>query len=207
MRALERAVRTPILLRQPGKTRLTEAGLDEATMPGGRTAYEVLVIASVIEREAVKNDILDRKMVQFKRMGGQLGYRYSLSPIIWRDGTEEPPPTFADYTPSAAPGNRAPHRWLTDGSSLYDHFGLGFTLLNFGGVDAVRLVDRATERGIPLEEFIPGENDSSALIEQYVRKAALVRSDHHVVWRGDELPDDVDRLLDVITGHASWAVR
>lgn len=30
-------------------------------------------------REAVRQDILERKLVQFKRMGGQLGYRYSAS--------------------------------------------------------------------------------------------------------------------------------
>ncbi len=158
-------------------------------------------------REAVKNDILEKKMVQFKRMGGQLGYRYSLSPIVWRDGTEEPPPTFADYTPSAAPGNRAPHRWLADGSSLYDHFGQGFTLLNFGGVDVAALFAGAQERGIPLEEFVPDAVDLPGLHEQYARKAALVRSDHHVVWRGDKPPVDIDRLLNIITGHASWAGR
>lgn len=49
-------------------TRLTEAGLDEATMPGGRTAYEVLVIASVIEREAVKNDFEKVSRVVYNRL-------------------------------------------------------------------------------------------------------------------------------------------
>ena len=33
------------------------------------------------------------------------------------------------YVPSAHPGCLAPHLWLADGSSLYDHFGPGFTLL------------------------------------------------------------------------------
>jgi hypothetical protein len=27
------------------------------------------------------------------------------------------------------------------------------------------------------------------------------------VWRGDELPADVEHLLDVITGHVSWSSR
>ncbi|MFJ6651419.1 FAD-dependent monooxygenase [Microbacterium sp. NPDC091313] len=155
-------------------------------------------------RAAVRQDILDRKLVQFKRMGGQLGYRYSLSPIVWRDGTVEPAPTFADFTESAAPGNRAPHRWLADGSSLYDHFGLGFTLLDFAGVDAAALKARAEERGIPFTIWTPTEEDRAVLAPLYERGAALVRSDHHVVWRGDELPDDADHLLDIVTGHASW---
>ncbi|WP_403022711.1 FAD-dependent monooxygenase [Salinibacterium sp. GXW1014] len=154
-------------------------------------------------REAVKQDILDKKLVQFKRMGGQLGYRYSLSPIVVRDGSVEPAPTFADFTESAAPGNRAPHRWLADGSSLYDHFGMGFTLLDFAGADAAALSARAEERGIPFTVWAPGDDDRAVLAPLYERGAALVRSDHHVVWRGDELPADVDRLLDIITGHAS----
>ncbi len=58
-------------------------------------------------------------------MGGQLGYHYTSSPIIARNGADAPPPTFGDYVPTAAPGIRAPHMWLPDGSSLYDHFGSG----------------------------------------------------------------------------------
>ncbi|MGQ4437002.1 MULTISPECIES: FAD-dependent monooxygenase [unclassified Streptomyces] len=158
-------------------------------------------------REAVKTDILERKLVQFKRMGGQLGYRYSSSPVIVRDGTEQPPPAFADYTPSAAPGNRAPHVWLADGSSLYDHLGLGFTLLDLGDRDTSDLFKHAERRGIPLQVFTPADEDREALRALYARDAALVRSDHHVAWRGDELPADVEHLLDVITGHASWSSR
>ncbi|WP_346004601.1 aromatic-ring hydroxylase C-terminal domain-containing protein [Lentzea aerocolonigenes] len=117
-----------------------------------------------------------------------------------------PEPTFADYTPCAAPGYRAPHLWLADGSSLYDHLGLGlgFTLLDFGGVDATELAKRAEERGIPLAVFAPDEGDRESLFALYERRAALVRSDHHVVWRGDELPAEIEHLLDIVTGHASW---
>lgn len=156
-------------------------------------------------REAVKQDILEKKLVQFKRMGGQLGYRYSLSPIVMRDGTKEPAPTFADFTESAAPGNRAPHRWLADGSSLYDHFGLGFTLLNFAGIDATALEKRAKERGVPFTTWVPTAEDREVLAPLYERGAALVRSDHHVVWRGDELPTDIERLIDIVTGFLSWS--
>lgn len=48
--------------------RLTEAGLGEATLSGGRSAYEVLVIASVIEREAVKNDFEKVSRVIYNRL-------------------------------------------------------------------------------------------------------------------------------------------
>jgi hypothetical protein len=35
--------------------------------------------------------------------------------------------------------------------------------------------------------------------------ATIIRPDHHVAWRGDRLPSDVDDLLDAITGSQAWA--
>jgi hypothetical protein len=32
----------------------------------------------------------------------------------------------------------------------------------------------------------------------------MIRSDHHVDWRGDALPDDVEHVLDIVTGHVGW---
>ncbi|WP_309221999.1 FAD-dependent monooxygenase [Aeromicrobium sp. S22] len=156
-------------------------------------------------RAQVGEDIQIQKARQFKRMGGQLGYRYSSSPIIFRDGTDQPAPSFEDYVPSSAPGNRAPHHWLKDGSSLYDHLGNGFTLLVLNDLDAGELVRRAEARGVPLEVLTVEEPDLAELTVLYETGAALIRSDHHVAWRGDALPDDLDRLLDVITGSVSWA--
>ena len=56
--------------------------------------------------------------------------------MIVRDGLDEPDANFEEYNPSASPGNRAPHAWLADGSSLFDHFGLGFTLLVLDDFDS-----------------------------------------------------------------------
>jgi 2-polyprenyl-6-methoxyphenol hydroxylase-like FAD-dependent oxidoreductase len=156
-------------------------------------------------RRQVSEDILKYKTQQFKSMGGQLGYCYTLSPIIVRDGTPAATPDFKNYVPSAKPGNRAPHRWLKDGSSLYDHFGQGFTLLNLGGTDAAGLLDAAKMRHIPIQVFTPDEPDRTALREQYEANAALVRSDHHIAWRGNALPDDLKQMLDIITGNCAWA--
>jgi hypothetical protein len=49
------------------------------------------------------------------------------------------------------------------------------------------------------------EPDLSGLQDLYHANAALIRTDHHVAWRGDQLPSDVDDLLDVITGGKAWA--
>ena len=175
-----------------GARELVRAGIEDDG-PAGDTV-----------RAQVAEDIQTQKSRQFKRMGGQLGYRYSSSPIIVRDGAEEPPPSFEDYVPSAAPGNRAPHHWLKDGSSLYDRLGPGFTLLLLDDIDADPIRRSATARRIPLSLLTLDEPDLTALRRLYGAKAAIIRSDHHVAWRGDRLPDSVDGLLDVITGAKAW---
>jgi hypothetical protein len=57
------------------------------------------------------------------------------------------------YVPSAHPGCLAPHLWLADGSSLYDHFGSGFTILVTDGdaSAADSLAKAAAKKGIPLK--------------------------------------------------------
>ena len=65
-------------------------------------------------------------------LGFHLGYRYEGSPVIWPDGTPEPPLDSATYTQTARPGHRAPHVWLPDGRSTLDLFGRGFVLLRIG---------------------------------------------------------------------------
>ena len=159
--------------------------------------------------EAVRAQVAEainiQKARQFKRMGGQLGYRYSSSPVIVRDGIDEPEASFEDYNPSASPGNRAPHMWLSDGSSLFDHFGQGFTLLDLGDFDSVGVLSAAAQRGIPLERFEPTEPDRSALRELFKAGAAIVRTDHHVAWRGDAAPSDPGAVLNVIVGWGSFS--
>lgn len=178
-----------------GASELVRAGIEEAGPDGDAV------------RAAVAEDIRVEKSRQFKRMGGQLGYRYSSSPIIVRDGSNEPPANFEDYVPSSAPGNRAPHVWFEDGSSLYDHLGKGFTLLVLGDAETEPLEKAAIARDVPLVVLTPDKTDLFALQDLYAEPLTLLRSDHHVAWRGSALPDDVDRLLDVVTGSSTVAHR
>ena len=69
------------------------------------------------------------KTREFKTLGVVLGSRYENSPIVVADGSAPPVEHHANYQPSAHPGCLAPHAWLDDGSSLYDHFGRRFSLL------------------------------------------------------------------------------
>ncbi len=134
--------------------------------------------------------------------GVMLGYRYDQSPIVWPDGTPAPPDDTRHYVQTARPGSRAPHVWLADGRSTLDLFGRGFVLLRLeeNAADASPLVHAAQARGLPLRVVTLDEPE---LRTAYERALVLVRPDGHVAWRGDALPDDPGRLIDVVRGAAS----
>jgi 2-polyprenyl-6-methoxyphenol hydroxylase-like FAD-dependent oxidoreductase len=142
----------------------------------------------------------DAKQREFYTLGVVLGYRYESSPVIVPDGTSPPPQTSRDYVPSSCPGRLAPHAWLADGSSLYDRFGAGFTLLSDGGADEAAAAGAAAQAlGIPLTLLPAPSRDVAAL---YEARHVLIRPDQHVAWRGDA-PADWASVLRQVTGHES----
>ncbi|WP_322966367.1 FAD-dependent monooxygenase [Sphingomonas fuzhouensis] len=153
-------------------------------------------------RQQVSDLIVDKKTQQFRSMGGQLGYSYTKSPIILRDGSATVEPLFRTFTEAAVPGNRAPHRFLRDTSALYDHLGQGFTLLVLGDVDVESWTSAAARRGIPLTIFAPeDEADRAMLLDLYKTPATLIRSDHHIAWHGGR-EGDAGRVLKIASGNA-----
>ena len=150
-------------------------------------------------RREVGEIIEATKLREFRTLGIVLGSRYEDSPIIVSDGSEPPPEHFMLYVPSAHPGCLAPHLWLADDSSLYDHFGDGFTLLVTAG-EARQAADfsaRAAALDIPLTVLAPADRRLPA---RYGARFALIRPDQHVAWRGDALPGDAAGLLAHVTG-------
>jgi 2-polyprenyl-6-methoxyphenol hydroxylase-like FAD-dependent oxidoreductase len=166
---------------------LVRPALEEPGLIGDATRREV---AEIIEATKVR---------EFKTLGIVLGMRYENSPIIVADGSEPPPDHFMLYVPSARPGCLAPHLWLADGSSLYDHFGNGFTLLVTDGDlrEANELLAVAANHNVPLK--IVALSDQR-LKGRYEARFALIRPDQHVGWRGNSLPADKDGLLERLTG-------
>lgn len=152
--------------------------------------------------EAVRKEVADliwrTKQPEFYSLGVVLGYRYVDSPIVVEDENPVPWQKSVDYRPSAAPGSLAPHRWLADGSSLYDHFGHGFTMLVLGS----QAMPQAREAEIQARQFaIPFtifETSDAAVAELYEAPLALIRPDQHVAWRGASVPDG---LMARVTGH------
>ena len=178
---MDEAVRNYAVLSQ----HLVDARLEEDTDEGAAA------------RRAVGARILETKANEFHALGVVLGVHYAGSPLVVGDGTA-PPPFSTTYAPSASPGCLAPHAWLGDGSSLYDHFGPGFTLLKLGEVAGLeRLEAAARERGMPFTVFAPGDARLAGL---YGARLALIRPDQHVAWRGDAPPDDAGGLLDAVRG-------
>lgn len=136
---------------------------------------------------------------EFNIPGVTFGARYDGSPIIASDGTAPPPDRANIYVPTATPGGRAPHAWLSDGRSLYDALGFEFSLLRLGPrpPDAAPFAAAARARGVPLTVIDRREEE---LRDLYAADLALIRPDQIVAWRGDNPPDDPEKLLAAVTG-------
>jgi hypothetical protein len=183
-----------------------ERTIAEAVQNFGQTGSQIVrpdLEAPGVVGEATRREVADlieaTKVREFKTLGIVLGTRYADSPIIVPDGTAPPPDHFMLYVPSAHPGCLAPHLWLSDGSSLYDHFGRGFTLLVTDGDEqsAFNLASASAERNMPLKVLAPA---NARLRQRYEARYALIRPDQHVAWRGDAIPNDCDALLARVTG-------
>ena len=162
---------------------LFRPGLEDDTAQGEATRREVGEI------------IVEAKTPEFYALGVVLGYCYRGSPVIVDDGSGERWTRSRDYEPSASAGCLAPHHWLPDGTSLYDLFGPGFTLL---ALDADARDVAAAERdaavtGIPLRTL---ERSDAALRTLYSAELTLIRPDQHVAWSGSRWPGP-DLLLTV----------
>ncbi|MES2261097.1 MAG: FAD-dependent monooxygenase [Pseudomonadota bacterium] len=184
-RVMDEAVANHALL----GTQLSQPGMEAQDEAGERL------------RSQVGAAIQECKGREFKTLGVVLGYRYDDSPLIVSDGSAPPPPDVLNFTPSACPGSLAPHAWLDDGSSLYDGFGSGYTLLVTGDEDAgdIEQAQRdARELGIPLVALLPR---ADGLADLYQARLALIRPDQHVAWRGNAWPRDGAELLRRVAGH------
>ena len=186
--------RRPIALRNTGMAKELSRGAGKISVDDGLLQDSTAGDAS---RSALGKR-LELSREEFASIGIQLGARYDDSPIIASDGTAPPADNPHVYQPSACPGGRAPHLFLRDRSSLFDHFGTGFSLLHLHGDHDIRVMeDAARARGIPLRMLKVDLPEGRALYESDL---ALIRPDQHVAWRGSSLPADCGALLARVTG-------
>ena len=175
---------------------LFEAGIEDDTAQGEAA------------RARVGQRINAEKLSEFYTLGTILGDRYDDSPVIQGCASAScAPRDFLNYVPSSMPGSRAPHAWLHDGSSLFDHFGPGLTLLALPAADATCLQEAehsADAMNIPLKLL---RSDNPALPRLYLNRLTLIRPDQHIAWTGDVWParEDFD-VLAMATGRASHSI-
>lgn len=157
--------------------------------------------AGEAERQRLRYNVIDHARHEFIIPGIVFGLNYAHSRLIVPDGTPEPDDNAGDYQPCARPGARLPHLWLDDGTSLFDHLGVGFTLLALGPEppEFGELVEEASQQKIPLDVF---ELSHEPAFEYLLAKLVLVGPDGHVFWRGDQLPTDVHQLVSAVRGES-----
>lgn len=143
-------------------------------------------------------DVEQRKTNEM--FGAEMGYRYVDSPIIM-DIPGGPEHLFREYVPTTWPGARLPHVWLNNGTAMQDLIATqGFTLLRLGatradttGLEQALLAHRAPLTVLDVPDQVARDLYGFDLI--------LLRPDMHIVWRGQQPPEDPAQVAAVATGH------
>lgn len=122
-----------------------------------------------------------------KLLGLILGAAYA-DGVLVPDGTAAPQPAdpIADYEPTARPGHRAPHCWVTlEGkrASTLDLFDGRFVLLSPSSGWRATARALARELDVPLAAHVIKDPEWSRLYGVGDRGAVLVRPDGYVAWR------------------------
>jgi 2-polyprenyl-6-methoxyphenol hydroxylase-like FAD-dependent oxidoreductase len=143
-------------------------------------------------RREFGQNLYELNVQQYCCAGLNFGYYYDDSPVMVYDDERAPGYSMGDFTASTVPGCRAPHVWWSEGVSLLDVLGPGYTLLC--APHAVReetsLFEQAMQSAqVPLKVLqAPVE---LALPAAYRHTWHLIRQDSHVVWRGDKLTHEL----------------
>jgi hypothetical protein len=168
-----------------------------------RDAYRPNIEDDTAEGKSVLANLLaiakEEAPKSFRVIGAELGYRYAGSPVIC-DEPGGPEPNIDEYEPTSWPGARLPHVWLEPGAlSVHDRIKDGYTLLRLGKTkaDASGLQRAFGAIGAPFSVF---DIDSDAPRRVYGFDYLMVRPDLHVVWRGNALPQNPDKVARVVTG-------
>ncbi|KAF3998185.1 FAD-dependent monooxygenase [Glaciimonas immobilis] len=155
-------------------------------------------------RKALGQRLLKHVADEFNIPGLQLGVRYS-SAIVAHEASEPPVDSPNIYIPSGYPGARCPHVAdpqidKSQGTSLLDRFGAGFTLLStvdLAPATQAEWSDAAVSLGIPLVQLT---RTSAAVSDIYGAELVLIRPDHHIAWRGPANSKALPQLRRA-TGH------
>ncbi|QAX30743.1 FAD-dependent oxidoreductase [Leisingera sp. NJS204] len=170
------------------------------------------------QRAAIRDAIAFKKY-EFDAHGVEMNQRYKSDAVV-TDGQLEPAfelDAELHYQPTTWPGARLPHVWVFDPEtgekhSTLDLCGKGaFTLLTGIGGEAWEEAAKAVgaEFGLPLtvrligprRKFADHTGDWARASEIADSGCILVRPDHHVCWRADEMASDPEGELRRVLSH------
>ncbi|AZN73022.1 2,4-dichlorophenol 6-monooxygenase [Georhizobium profundi] len=179
------------------------------------------------QREAIRQAIAFKKY-EFDAHGVEMNQRYKSSAAV-TEGQMEPAfelDSELHYQPTTWPGARIPHCWIYDHAgkkhSTLDLTGKGrFTILTgiSGEGWAVAAAKAGKALGIdiatvvigPRRAFVDHEGEWARAREVGDSGCVLVRPDHHVAWRAEEMVADpageLTRVLSTILDRNSIAMR
>ena len=142
------------------------------------------------------------KRAEFHSLDLVLGTSYADSPIVVADDAatdfDVAPQEPGVYVPSAAAGNRLPHKWLAGHRSLFDGLGSEYSLV--GAVNSApgqQLLEAAASLRVPLAAV---QLDCQVAEDLFAARLVLVRPDQHVAWRGSRAPDP-EALMRTVCGR------
>lgn len=142
---------------------------------------------------------LEQETYQIDNVGIHFGYRYDGSPVICAEDGDPPQWKWREIVPGTWPGGRPPSVRLSDGNVIFDHFGEGFTLVDFTVTgEGEPVVKEAAGRGIPMKHLRIADEAAHAVWESSL---VLVRPDQHVAWRGETAPARIGPVLDRVRGE------
>jgi len=128
--------------------------------------------------------------------GLNYGYYYTGSPIIAHEAEAAPAYDMGTFTPSTVPGCRVPH-FEVAGASILDLLGPDYTLIRFNKlIDVEPLESAARKAGVPIKLV----DAAKPPIDAIAHNLLIVRSDQHIVWRGQKAPDDTASLIQTLKG-------
>lgn len=188
--------------RRPIGLRNTQLGITMANIKSAWKLPETLESSGPdadAARKAFGELCMAEDAAEYLTEGIQLGERYEDSLIVHHDVDKPPADDWMKYTPLDRAGARAPHFWLSSDRtrSLYDELGAGLTLLVFDEqVDTSAFDAAASMRGAPLKT-VQVRSSPQGL---YQSRLVLVRSDHHIAWHGDTVPEHPRAVLDQVLG-------
>jgi 2-polyprenyl-6-methoxyphenol hydroxylase-like FAD-dependent oxidoreductase len=153
----------------------------------------------------------------FDFLNQELGYSYDGSAAVIADGSPAPSPAdpVRDYTPSARPGARAAHDWVTvDGQlvSTIDLFTGGFVVLAGSAGSPWLADDVSAAAGVPTRVLTIGvdlvsQTDLHALYGIGDDGVVVVRPDGHVAFRSAHGPSktslSISSIISAICGRAA----